>query len=58
LYAQIPANVRRVGSRDCRIAASAVASGMAVITSNTRHFAQVADALPELRFADWYISPT
>lgn len=54
LYAKIPKNVVRVGPRDCRIAASAVASGMAVVTSNTRHFTQIAEALPELRVLDWY----
>ena len=53
LYRQLPRGIVRLGPRDCRIAASAVASGMAVVTSNTRHFAQIAGALPELRFVDW-----
>ena len=57
LYAQIPKNIIRVGPRDCRIAASAVAGGMAVVTGNTRHFAQIAESLPQLRFVDWHTPP-
>ncbi|MBC8139733.1 MAG: PIN domain-containing protein [Fibrella sp.] len=53
LYRQLPKNILRVGPLDCRIAASAVASGMAVVTANTRHFTQIAGAMPELRFVDW-----
>ncbi|MBC8141993.1 MAG: hypothetical protein H7Y38_11195 [Armatimonadetes bacterium] len=53
LFRALPKNVVRVGPRDCRIATSAVASGMAVVTANTQHFAQIAEALPELRSVDW-----
>ena len=56
LYRALPKSVVRIGSRDCRIATSAVASGMAVVTANTRHFAQIAAAMPELRFVDWRIA--
>lgn len=37
-FQKIPAKVKRKGSMDCRIAASAVNNGFTVITQNTRDF--------------------
>lgn len=53
IFQQLPKNIQRVGPRDCRIAASAVASGMTVVTANTRHFEQIAQGITELRFVNW-----
>lgn len=41
VYASFPASVKRVGTQDCRIAASAIAAGWVVVTANTRHFSQI-----------------
>jgi len=43
-----PAAVKRVGSQDCRIAATALANGFTVITSNTAHFSKIIT-----KYKDW-----
>lgn len=53
IWAQLPKSVQRMAPRDCRIAANAVASGMIVVTANTRHFEQIAETLPDLRIVNW-----
>lgn len=49
VYASFPASVKRVGSQDCRIAASAIAAGWIVVTANLRHFSQI----PGVQIEDW-----
>lgn len=49
IYASFPASVKRVGTQDCRIAASAIAAGWVVVTANTRHFSQI----PGVQLEDW-----
>lgn len=49
VFASFPAQVKRVGSQDCRIAASAIAAGWIVVTANHRHFSQI----PGVQFEDW-----
>ncbi len=41
----------RLGTRDCRIAATAIVSGFTVITCNTRHF----QPIPSVRVEDWSV---
>ena len=41
IFRDFPASIKRAGSQDCRIAAVALANNFTVITSNTRHFAQI-----------------
>ena len=48
LYQSWPAAVKRVGTRDCRIAATAIVSGFAVVTCNLSHF----QPIPGVRFED------
>ncbi len=52
IFRAFPAAVKRAGSQDCRIAAVALANNLTVITSNTRHFAQIGVATE-----DWTLSP-
>ncbi len=42
-------SVKRIGTRDCRIAAIAINRGFTVVTANLRHFQQV----PDLPTTDW-----
>jgi len=49
VYATFSAQVKRVGTQDCRIAASAIAAGWVVVTANHRHFSQI----PGVQFEDW-----
>lgn len=49
VFASFPALVKRIGSQDCRIAASAIAAGWIVVTANHRHFSQI----PGIQFEDW-----
>ena len=51
IYKAMPAAVRRLGSADCRIAASAIAHGYTVITRNTRDFGQI----PNVKLEDWTV---
>ena len=41
--------VRRIGSQDCRIAASAIAAGWIVVTANQKDFSRI----PGVQFEDW-----
>ena len=38
LFQSWPAAVKRIGTRDCRIAVAAITHGFVVVTCNTRHF--------------------
>ncbi len=49
VYATFPAQVKRLGTQDCRIAASAIAAGWVVVTANQRHFSQI----PSVLIEDW-----
>jgi predicted nucleic acid-binding protein len=49
IYKAMPAAIKRLGSADCRIAASAIAYGYTVITRNARDFGQI----PNVKFEDW-----
>jgi tRNA(fMet)-specific endonuclease VapC len=53
LYQSFPKSVQRVGSNDCRIAASAIVAGLTVLTQNTSDFAHIAEHDPRLRFEEW-----
>jgi tRNA(fMet)-specific endonuclease VapC len=53
LYQSFPKSVRRVGSNDCRIAASAIVTGLIVLTQNTSDFAHIAEHDPRLQFEEW-----
>ena len=49
LYTSMPAAVKRSGSNDCRIAASAISRGFIVITGNTTHF----NRIPAVQHENW-----
>ena len=49
VFASFPASVRRIGSQDCRIAASAIAAGWTVVTVNQKDFSRI----PGVQFEDW-----
>ena len=49
LYQSWPAAVKRVGTRDCRIAATAIVHGFTVITCNLTHF----QPMPSVQIDDW-----
>ena len=49
VYMSFSAKTRLVGSQDCRVAASAIASGMIVITVNRKDFSRI----PGVQFEDW-----
>ena len=51
LYQAWPAVVKRVGTHDCRIAATAIIYGFTVVTGNTRHF----EAIPGVTVEDWSV---
>lgn len=51
LYQSWPPAVKRLGTRDCRIAATAIVSGFTVITCNTRHF----QPMPGVSAEDWSV---
>lgn len=51
LYQSWPPAVKRLGTRDCRIAATAIVHGFTVITCNTRHFQSIPDVILE----DWSV---
>ena len=49
IFASFSAQTRRIGSQDCRIAASAIAQNLIVVTANVQHFSQI----PGVQFEDW-----
>jgi tRNA(fMet)-specific endonuclease VapC len=49
VFASFSAQTKRLGSQDCRIAASAIAQGLIVVTANVHHFSQI----PGVQFEDW-----
>jgi tRNA(fMet)-specific endonuclease VapC len=49
IYSEFPKAVRRLGSNDCRIAATALRRELTVVTRNLRHFAQIPSCIAE----DW-----
>ncbi len=49
LYQSWPAAVKRVGTRDCRIAATAIVHGFIVITCNLSDY----QPIPDVRTEDW-----
>ena len=51
LYQSWPAAVKRLGTHDCRIAATAIVHGFTVVTCNTRHF----EAVPGVTVEDWSV---
>jgi len=51
VYQSWPAAVKRLGTRDCRIAVTAIVNGFTVITCNTRHF----QPIPGISAEDWSV---
>lgn len=49
LYQSWPAAVKRLGTHDCRIAATAIVHGFTVITCNLSHF----QPIPGVKAEDW-----
>lgn len=49
LFQSWPAAVKRLGTRDCRIAATAIVHGFTVVTCNLRHF----QSIPGVKTEDW-----
>lgn len=49
VYSSFPAQVKRLGTQDCRIAASAIAAGWIVVTANQKDFSRI----PSIQFEDW-----
>ena len=41
IFRDFPASIKRAGSQDCRIAATALANGFTIITSNLAHFTKI-----------------
>jgi tRNA(fMet)-specific endonuclease VapC len=48
IYQAFPPAIKRVGTNDCRIAATAIANNLIVVTRNTRHF----ERIPGVKFED------
>ncbi len=49
LYQSWPASVKRLGTQDCRIAATAIVLGFTVITCNLSHYRPI----PKVDMGDW-----
>ena len=49
VYAAFTAKTKLVGSQDCRVAASAIAAGLTVVTVNQKDFSRI----PGVQFEDW-----
>ncbi len=49
IFASFPAQVKRIGTQDCRIAASAISRGWVVITANRKDFSKI----PGVQSEDW-----
>ena len=56
IFQNMPAEVKRVGTRDCRIAASASSRGFTVVTNNVGDFSNI-QAACGVRFEDWTARP-
>jgi tRNA(fMet)-specific endonuclease VapC len=41
LYQEMPPDVKRIGTNDCRIAAAATSLGCTLVTANTQHFQRI-----------------
>jgi len=54
VYQSWPAKVKKIGTRDCRIAASAITNGLIVVTRNRQDFEQI----PGVKIEDWSVSAT
>lgn len=50
LFQSWPPQIKRVGSQDCRIAATAIINGFTVVTANTAHFSKITD-----QYEDWSV---
>ncbi|MBB6051736.1 putative nucleic acid-binding protein [Armatimonas rosea] len=57
LYQSWPKSLQRMGPNDCRIAASAVVTGITVVTRNTGDFSRIAEHEARLVFEDWASQP-
>ena len=53
IYTAFPRQIRRIGTRDLRIAAIVLANNAILVTRNNRDFSQVPDLVQE----DWTIQP-
>jgi predicted nucleic acid-binding protein len=51
VFESFPAAVRRTGTNDCRIAATAIAHGLIVVTRDMQDFARI----PGVQFEDWTV---
>ena len=51
LWQSWPSAIKRLGTRDCRIAASAITKGLTVVTCNLRHFTPI----PNIKVEDWSV---
>lgn len=49
LYQSWPPQIKKIGTRDCRIAASAIANGLIVVTRNRQDF----EKIPNVIIEDW-----
>jgi len=48
-YKSLPADAKRVGREDCKLAAHAIVAGATVVTRNTVDFVRI----PHVKFEDW-----
>ena len=53
VFNAMSASAKRIGTNDRRIAASAIAHDMIVVTRNTRHFERIGG----VRYEDWSVAP-
>lgn len=53
IFQSFAPEVKRIGSRDCRIAAISIAHGATVVTHNVRDFSRI----PGVQFEDWIRTP-
>lgn len=49
VFTSFPSQVKRIGTQDCRIAASAISRGWIVVTANRKDFSRI----PGVQFEDW-----
>ena len=50
VFDKMSAETKRIGRNDCKIAASAVAHGLIVVTRNVQHFEKIE---PPVKIEDW-----